>query len=78
MRARACELTRYAGAELVGKLGDEVIVYSVLHWAQYDHRPRVVDCNGDEDGVRTHLRTHNVPFALCLLCRSQMTHFPVE
>lgn len=28
-----CKLTGYTGAKLVGKLRDEVIVYSVLHWA---------------------------------------------
>lgn len=44
------ELTGYAGAKLVGKLGDEVIIYSVLHWTQYDHRPCVVDCIRDEQG----------------------------
>lgn len=42
------ELTRYTRAKLVRKLRDEVIVYSVLHWTQYDHRPRVVDWVGDK------------------------------
>ena len=30
----------------MGELGDEVIIYPVLHWAQDDHRSRVVDCKG--------------------------------
>lgn len=45
-----CELTRYAGAKLVRKLRDEVIIYSVFHWTQYDDRSCVVDCTGDRDG----------------------------
>lgn len=42
------ELTRYTRAELVRKLRDEVIIYSVLHWTQYDHGPGVVDWDGDK------------------------------
>lgn len=44
-----CKLTGYTGAKLVGKLRDKVIIYSVLHGAQNDHRPCVVDCIGDEE-----------------------------
>lgn len=57
--ARRRELTGYAGAKLVGELGDEVIVYSVLHWAQYDHRPRVVDCSGESQQVSTRGEIHH-------------------
>lgn len=38
-----CQLTWYTRAKLVGELRDEVIIYSVLHWAQNYHRSCVVD-----------------------------------
>ena len=34
----------------MGELGDEVIVYPVLHWSQDDHGSRVVDCKGGARG----------------------------
>lgn len=44
----------------MGKLRDEVIINSVLHGAQYDHRPCVVDCIGDEElKVRIHVEMYN-------------------
>ena len=50
-RSSTLRLTRHAGAKLVGELGDEVIVYPVLHRPQDDHRSRVVDCKAEsEDG----------------------------
>ncbi len=36
-------LTWDTGSKLVGKLWDQVIVYSVLHWPQDNHRPCVMD-----------------------------------
>lgn len=45
------KLTRYTRAELVRKLGDEVVIYSVLHGTQDDHGPRVVDWVGDRAGT---------------------------
>lgn len=75
-----CELTGYTGAKLVGKLRDKVIVYSVLHWTQYDHRPCVVDCieteEADEDTCR------NIQSIVWLffpqIVEKSFTHFPVE
>ena len=51
---------RDAGAELLGVLRDELVVYSVLEGPENDHRPGVVDLNLlDElvghDGVAAHL-----------------------
>lgn len=52
------QLTRNTGAKLVGELGDEVIVYSVLHWAQNDNRPCVVNCIGHIEDMSINIKTH--------------------
>lgn len=57
-----CKLTGYTRTKLVGKLRDKVIIYSVLHWTQYDHRPCVVDCIGDKNQVRIHTKIYSLSF----------------
>lgn len=55
------ELTGHTRAKLVGELRDEVIIYSVLHRTQYDHRPCVVDYKGSREREgKTHPRTNKL------------------
>lgn len=66
-----CKLTGYTRTKLVGKLRDKVIIYSVLHWTQYDHRPCVVDCIGDKNQVRIHTKIYSLSFDLAFSFKLQ-------
>ena len=55
----------------MGKLGDQVIIYSVLHWAQDDHRPRVM--NYSQEKTHTHTHTHTYTHTHTLLYRHFLT-----
>lgn len=60
-------ITWYAAAKFIRELGDKVVIYPVLEWAENDHRPRVADRQLLHRLVRQHV--------LILTCET-ITHIP--